>query len=94
MARAERMLGELSYPLYVLHLPIFAWLAAVVFAMHLRTAAAVGPVIVAACFTAIILSWLLLVAVDRPSRRVLSAWRSAGFSLAPSAIAASPEVGA
>jgi peptidoglycan/LPS O-acetylase OafA/YrhL len=64
---ACRVLGELSYPLYVIHMPIFL----MVFAMAIGNPSLTGrtAAMTASLATAICLSWFLVRSYDQPVRR-------------------------
>lgn len=71
LTRVYAHLGELSYPLYVLHAPIFMWLTTVFTVSHLKTTlppAALAPV---ACLIAVAVSWVVLLVYDEPVRRLI-----------------------
>ncbi len=69
IAGPSMVLGELSYPVYTMHYPIFCWINGVLQTVSPRFVA----FDIAACTCVILVgSWYALVAFDRPARRWLT----------------------
>jgi len=67
--RIEHFLGDLSYPLYILHWPVLLFAKRVLLTR-------IGPAgtIAIACALAVATAWIALVFLDRPVRQRLSEW--------------------
>lgn len=71
-SRAALVLGELSYPVYALHYPIFVWVNAAYQTVLHRKDFIIGSVLVFPL--ALIGAWLILRLIDQPIRKGLTAW--------------------
>ena len=70
--------GELSYPVYILHWPVFTWLQLIASHVGLPLHGAKGTLI-GACVT-IVTAAALLYGYDRPTRQYLNRWIERHFS--------------
>ncbi|MBE7619639.1 acyltransferase family protein [Komagataeibacter sp. FXV2] len=90
LARASLWGGEISYPLYALHYPVFCWVNGLFQAtMHARIAVVEIPL---AAVMAVVISLLILRGVDEPARRMLSRRRpdaagGAGYVMGKASVA-------
>lgn len=70
----SRIGGELSYPIYVMHFPLFAWSNGIL--QFLDLAIPIWMLIVLHLSIIVCGSWLALIAFDRPVRRLLNSRRT------------------
>lgn len=70
----SRVGGELSYPLYVMHFPLFAWSNGIT--QFLDLALPVWMLIALHLAVVVAGSWIALIAFDRPVRRLLNSRRT------------------
>jgi len=70
--RTALVLGELSYPVYALHYPIFVWVNAIYQQTLHRKSFEIGSTL---AVPAVLLgAWLILKWIDEPIRKALTAW--------------------
>jgi peptidoglycan/LPS O-acetylase OafA/YrhL len=72
--KVSEMLGDLSYPLYILQMPILGTVAGLAAAVGLGQEPTSMPGAIARFLTVILICWAILKAADEPVRKHLDAW--------------------